>query len=233
MRRLAVAVALAGLSLACGPKFPNCKNDANCKEAPDNGGAIYCLQGQCRQCGKDADCGAGKVCKDLVCADAPKPAAVIPPVPTSSDTSQISSVAGKACKSDDDCDSTSLCIRNACVKATADLPECSDVRVHFDFDKSDLKPEDQQKLQGRVRCFRNNKGLHVTIEGHADERGTEDYNLALGSKRATTVSKYLQALGVDAAQVKTLSYGFEHPVCTEHDEECWSKNRRGEVKPQK
>ncbi len=226
MRSLGAVLILVSFA-ACNPKFPECKTDADCKAAENNGGALLCLTGQCRQCGKDADCAAGKVCKDFVCGDK----TVATPAPSSGST--LASSQATLCKTDDECDPASLCIRGQCVKATSELPECTDVRVHFDLDKSELSDEDKTTLQGRVRCFRNNKGLHVTIEGHADERGTEDYNLALGSRRATTVAKYLEALGVNEEQVKTLSYGFERPVCTEHDEACWAKNRRGEVKPQR
>jgi peptidoglycan-associated lipoprotein len=70
----------------------------------------------------------------------------------------------------------------------------------------------------------------VTIQGNADERGTEEYNMALGDRRATTVAHYLESLGASAAQLKTVSYGKENPLCTEHDEECWAKNRRAELK---
>jgi peptidoglycan-associated lipoprotein len=74
--------------------------------------------------------------------------------------------------------------------------------------------------------------LHVLIEGNADERGTEEWNIALGDKRATAVAEYLQRLGVSQPQLKTVSYGKERPLCEEHNEECWSKNRRAAVRPQ-
>ena len=73
--------------------------------------------------------------------------------------------------------------------------------------------------------------LHVTIEGNADERGTEDWNLALGDKRATAVEDNLRQLGVSAAQLKTVSYGKDRPLCSQHNEECWAKNRRAALKP--
>ena len=69
----------------------------------------------------------------------------------------------------------------------------------------------------------------MTIEGHADERGTNEYNLALGDKRANAVRDYLTSLGVDAGRLRTLSYGEERPVCTESEESCWSQNRRGHM----
>ena len=180
-------------------------------------------------------------CAALACAHAkPQPvsdaepvrvpaAAAAPAAPTT--PALVHADAAKACSRDDDCDASSLCLNSACVKATAELPECSDVRVHFDFDSSLLRPDDASLLQGRARCFLNNAGLRVTITGHADERGTEDYNVALGSRRADAVAKYLEALGVSKSQVKTVSYGFEKPVCHDHSEGCWAQNRRGDAQP--
>jgi peptidoglycan-associated lipoprotein len=85
-------------------------------------------------------------------------------------------------------------------------------------------------VERSARCLKADHALHVSIEGNADERGTEEYNMALGDRRATTVKGYLESLGASASQLKTVSYGKENPLCTEHDEECWAKNRRAEMK---
>ncbi len=135
------------------------------------------------------------------------------------------------CSSDLDCSAKQLCIRGACVDITANLAECAGIRVHFEFNASELSDSDKQQLERSARCLKADHDLHVTIEGNADERGTEEYNLALGDKRATAVSGYLQSLGASDAQLKTVSYGKENPLCTEHDEACWAKNRRAQVKP--
>jgi peptidoglycan-associated lipoprotein len=134
------------------------------------------------------------------------------------------------CGSDLDCGSKQLCIRNRCVDISAGLAECSQVRVHFAFNSAELDPADRPGLERSARCLKADNALHVGIEGNADERGTEEYNLALGDRRATTVAKYLESLGASAAQLKTVSYGKENPLCTEHDEECWSKNRRADMR---
>jgi peptidoglycan-associated lipoprotein len=84
-----------------------------------------------------------------------------------------------------------------------------------------------------ARCLKGDHDLHVTIEGNADERGTEEWNIALGDKRATAVAEYLEHLGVSQAQLKTVSYGKERPLCEQHNEDCWSKNRRAALKPQR
>lgn len=101
-------------------------------------------------------------------------------------------------------------------------------RVHFDYDSSELDAEDRAMLQAQARWL-NGNNYTVTIEGHADERGTRDYNLALGDRRANAVKNYLVALGVNANRINTISYGKERPVAgnTCSAERCWSLNRRG------
>jgi peptidoglycan-associated lipoprotein len=141
-------------------------------------------------------------------------------------------VAERSCRADDDCGASQLCIRDRCVDITpeVELAECSNVRVHFDYDQWMLHSDDKPKLDRAGRCLRADHKLHITVEGNADERGTEEYNLQLGSKRAVQVEKYLEALGASKDQLKTVSYGYEHPVCSDHAETCWAQNRRAAVK---
>lgn len=115
--------------------------------------------------------------------------------------------------------------------ANDDLGNCGSVRVFFPFNSDEIPAETASSLEKSARCLKADKALHVTIEGNADERGTEEYNMALGDRRATAVAKYLQRLGTSQAQLKTVSYGKEKPLCVEHDEECWKKNRRAELNP--
>jgi len=98
--------------------------------------------------------------------------------------------------------------------------------VYFDFDKSELKSDARDKLQRNAGLLRTYDHLDLMIEGNCDERGTAEYNLALGERRAQAVKSYLTSLGVAAQRMRTLSYGSERPVCTEHQESCWSQNRR-------
>ncbi|HVJ34180.1 MAG TPA: peptidoglycan-associated lipoprotein Pal [Terriglobia bacterium] len=100
-------------------------------------------------------------------------------------------------------------------------------RVFFGYDKYDLTAEAQQQLQKQAAWLNQYKAVTVTIEGHADERGTREYNLALGERRANSVANYLTALGVDKGRLSVISYGKERPECTESNEACWSQNRRG------
>ncbi|HEY3351898.1 MAG TPA: OmpA family protein [Polyangia bacterium] len=140
--------------------------------------------------------------------------------------------AGKTCRSDSECADKQLCIRGQCVNITPELAECSMVRVRFDYDSADIHQGDLGALQRVSRCLKADRDLYVRIEGNADERGTEEYNLALGDRRATSVARYLASLGVSEAQLRTISYGKDKPLCVEHDEACWAKNRRAAVRPQ-
>jgi peptidoglycan-associated lipoprotein len=138
---------------------------------------------------------------------------------------------GRTCSADDDCGAKQLCIRSQCVDITPELAECSTVRVHFDFNDANLHQDETNKLLRMSRCLKADHDLHVSIEGNADERGTEEWNIALGDKRATSVAQYLETLGVSNAQLRTVSYGKERPLCDQHNEECWAKNRRAALKP--
>jgi peptidoglycan-associated lipoprotein len=136
----------------------------------------------------------------------------------------------KTCASDLDCGAKQLCLNNKCVDITADLAECTNVRVHFPFNSDEIDSADKPQLDRSARCLKADHTLHVTIEGNADERGTEEYNMALGDRRARSVASYLGSLGASQQQVATVSYGKENPECQEHDEACWAKNRRAALK---
>jgi len=94
------------------------------------------------------------------------------------------------------------------------------------IDRYDLKDEGRATIQRQAAWMKMHPEVAVSVEGHCDERGTREYNLALGSRRATASKDYLVSLGVDAARVSTISYGKERPVCVESAESCWSINRR-------
>lgn len=98
--------------------------------------------------------------------------------------------------------------------------------IHFDFDKADIKGSDKTNLQETARILKENPSFNIALEGHCDERGTNSYNRALGDKRASSVEGYLSTLGVAKSRMTKVSYGEEKPVCSEHNEGCWSKNRR-------
>ena len=102
--------------------------------------------------------------------------------------------------------------------------------VYFDYDKSNIRPEFQPALEGVANWLAKYADRQLLIEGHCDERGTDEYNLALGERRALAVRRYLVALGVAAERLHTISYGEEKPVDPGHDESSWAKNRRAEFK---
>jgi peptidoglycan-associated lipoprotein len=97
--------------------------------------------------------------------------------------------------------------------------------VFFDFDKYDIRPTDAKMLDTNAAWLKSNDNL-VLIEGHCDERGTNEYNLALGERRAKAAMNYLVGQGVQASRITIISYGKERPTCTEHTESCWAQNRR-------
>ena len=100
-------------------------------------------------------------------------------------------------------------------------------RVFFDFDKSEIKQEGRTVLQRQAEWLKKYPNVTVTVEGHCDDRGTREYNLALGERRATAVKKMLVALGVPANRVSTISYGKERPAVVGDNEAAWAQNRRG------
>jgi len=99
--------------------------------------------------------------------------------------------------------------------------------VFFDFDKADIRPDQQPAVQGNIDFLKQHPNMSFTIEGHCDERGSTEYNLALGDSRANAVKTALVQGGVNASNIKTISYGKEKPFCTESTEQCWQTNRRG------
>jgi peptidoglycan-associated lipoprotein len=121
-------------------------------------------------------------------------------------------------------------LNDRCTAITPGLAACTSVRVHFPLNSAELSQEDHDQLQRSARCLKADQALHVAVEGNADERGTEEYNLALGDRRAHAVAVYLEELGVTQGRLKTVSYGKDNPICEEHDEACWSQNRRADLK---
>ena len=105
-------------------------------------------------------------------------------------------------------------------------PEAPLKEVYFAFDKYDLSTDARATLKANGDWLKRNPAARIEIEGHCDERGTNEYNLALGAKRAQAAKDYLVTLGIPASRISTISYGEETPVCREHNEACWQKNRR-------
>jgi peptidoglycan-associated lipoprotein len=105
--------------------------------------------------------------------------------------------------------------------------------VYFDYDKSDIRADQQGSVQADAQFLNQHSNISFTIEGHCDDRGSTEYNLALGDRRANAAKNALTAAGVSASRIKTISYGKEKPFCLEENEACWQQNRRGHFVYQK
>jgi peptidoglycan-associated lipoprotein len=105
--------------------------------------------------------------------------------------------------------------------------------VYFDYDNSDVRADQQGAVQADVALLGAHTAINITVEGHCDERGSTEYNLALGDRRASAVKNALTAGGVSSSRIKTISYGKEKPFCSESNEACWQQNRRGHLVYQK
>ncbi|HEC99306.1 MAG TPA: peptidoglycan-associated lipoprotein Pal [Proteobacteria bacterium] len=101
--------------------------------------------------------------------------------------------------------------------------------VYFDFDKYNMRSDQTSRLDQNAKWLKKNPTAKIRIEGNCDERGSNEYNLALGERRANSVQEYLTNMGIAPERIETLSYGEERPLCFEHDEECWGKNRRADL----
>ena len=228
---VAMMVSLAGCPSK--PKNGECKTSDDCKE--QQGFGKVCVEGRCQECGVDTDCQAGFVCRQNKCTPRPECA-------QDSDCG-----AGKACQNEHcvvaepkaECDTDAQCgpgrgceVGRCVTKESAAGSACGgdDNAVRFAFDRADLDSQARSTLETVAGCLKSAKATHVVAEGYCDERGTTEYNLHLGERRAEAVRKYLVNMGLDPKSVKTISYGKERPLCTEKNEDCWAKNRRGVVK---
>jgi peptidoglycan-associated lipoprotein len=108
-----------------------------------------------------------------------------------------------------------------------EFQETSSLRdVHFDFDRYEIRTQDKPVLDENAKWLKSNGAAMLLIEGHCDERGTNEYNLALGERRAKATRDYLVSLGIDGGRITVISYGEERPLCTDRAEACWAQNRR-------
>jgi len=222
-----VLLALPG----CRPDWPRCENDEHCQ---DDGHTGYCVNGQCQECRNDGDCPAGQECLGYRCVARPECLA-------DGDCGQCQACRGfkclPECQTASDCPAGARCDNGCCAEGAApDEPDneqevfqCELAPVYFDFDEAAIKPDARPALHAAAACLKKQPALAV-VEGHCDERGTTEYNLALGDRRARTTRSYLQNLGVGEALLGLVSYGEERPACDASSEACWARNRRAEFR---
>ena len=221
-RSILLAVPVLALFLAGCPAKPK---DGECKTSEDcsaqEGYGKTCVEGRCQECGQDTDCKAGFVCRSLKCVPRPE------------------------CERSDDCPSGKACQAGKCMTVappppppvTAPTTEPSAcpigggklLPIYFAFDRAVLTPESQADLTKNAACIKDKGFTKVIVEGNCDDRGTIEYNLQLGQRRAESAKKFLVNLGIPAKSIQAVSYGKERPICSEATESCWQKNRRDDL----
>lgn len=249
-RGLQFAMVVFGASLfaaGCGPTYPKCENDEHCAEKGE-----VCVNGLCTECRDNEKCaakGPGFVCRGGKCARDPNYCDANTPCPPGSKCRD--NQCGAECLDNSECGAGTYCEGGRCITKpqcgpNADNPECPEgqdciagrcqVRiatcnaepVYFAFDRAEIRASERAKLEGIASCLKGGNTANVQLAGHADERGTEEYNLALGERRAESVRRYLLNLGVDSSKLSTISYGEERPAVQGSNEGAWSRNRRVE-----
>lgn len=196
--------ATLALLIGCGPQYPNCNDDSNCHQGE------FCVNGTCQQCRPGGnDCPAGQQCVDGRCDP----------------------IEGY-CSSSGECPDGQECRNNRCVTSASSATDveqpapgaCSLSPVYFAYDSSELDRQARATMESNAQCIQQRNIASVRLVGHCDPRGTEEYNLALGERRARQVKSYLQNLGVEPSRVTTASMGEE--MASGEDEAGWSRDRR-------
>jgi peptidoglycan-associated lipoprotein len=219
---LAAALSAVLFGAGCGPDYPNCDTDEDCHEGE------FCVNGQCQQCRDDNDCPAGQQCNGGRCDEIPGYCTSNADCPAGQECrdNRCSPIEG-FCNSASDCPAGQECENNHCVASAAPAAECELAAVYFGFDSSELSSQSRDVLQSDRSCIEERNLSGVQVIGHTDPRGTEEYNLALGDRRAQAVVRYLQSLGVARDTLRASSMGEE--MASGADESGWSRDRRVEV----
>lgn len=201
----AFALGSAFLGTACGPKYPKCEQDEDCKAGE------FCVSELCQKCRTDSDCSTGQSCNAGACED----------------------IAGY-CDERTSCPGGQECVGNRCqapqseplVRQEAPTTGCQLQTVYFGFDSSNLESSARDVIAKNAQCVREKGLAGVRITGHTDNRGTEEYNLALGEKRARSVEQYMSSLGVEKNKLSSSSMGEE--TSRGEDESGMAQDRKAE-----
>lgn len=248
-RRLLFLMVMGGATLlatGCGPTYPKCENDGHCREKGE-----YCLNGRCQECRDNSHCeGPGMMCAAGSCQR--QPGYCDDTVTCPGKQKCRNNQCGAECLGNDECGAGEFCDNGSCMQKpecgpNADNPncpegqecvggacqakivECTAEAVYFDFDRANIKSGQRTKLDQVAQCLAGDpNAATVMLTGHADERGTEEYNLALGERRAEAAKRYLVNKGAPSGKLDTVSYGESRPAVNGSNERAWSKNRRVE-----
>jgi peptidoglycan-associated lipoprotein len=201
----AFVMCTALVGTACGPKYPKCEQDEDCKAAE------FCVDGQCQKCRSDSDCGTGQSCNAGVCAEIPG-----------------------YCDERTSCPSGQECVGNRCQAPQSEpltrtepvTTGCQLQAVYFGYDSSNLESSARDVIAKNAQCVREKSMPGVRITGHTDNRGTEEYNLALGERRARSVEQYMSSLGVEKGKLSSSSVGEE--MSRGEDESGMAQDRKAE-----
>ena len=253
-RVLTIVFSVAALIslVACGPKYPNCDSDKQCEEHNE-----YCLDKTCVKCIDDSNCSqmgpCGKCSTNHECqlpsgnigdccsldADCMSKHCLIaagtetgacvqciqnPDCGSGMKCVNNSCVPDVECSTDADCGQGRKCDNNKCI-----VDVCKLQPVYFDFDEYSLRTDARDTLDNNYTCMKERGITNISVEGHCDDRGSDEYNLALGNRRANAAKKYMKRIGVSRKDVRSISYGEERPACMDSGESCWSRNRRAET----
>lgn len=248
-RVLLAAVFFGGAALTfsgCGPKYPKCENDEHCADKGE-----FCVNGLCQQCRDNSHCeGPGMICSAGKCEQRPGYCDESTPCPGNQKCRD--NECGPQCLDDAECGEGNYCEAGSCtvrpecgpnainptcpegevcVAGRCEQPQaqCGGDPVYFDFDAYSIRGDQRQKLDQVAACMRGGQVANIRLAGHADERGTEEYNLALGQRRADAAKRYLQDQGVPSNKLSTVSYGEERPAVSGSGESAWGRNRRVEI----
>ncbi len=240
-----VALTLAVLTGCPKPTYPNCESDEQCTERGE-----VCVQGKCQECATDGQCKENYTCQQNKCV--PKgPECTSDAACGTGRICEAGKCAAAQCKDDTTCPGGGKCQAGRCVTPRAECTAATDCGegqecqagkcvagpgaqcnwdpVRFGFNEATLTSEAQGRLGELAQCIKGQRGT-VTLEGHADERGTEEYNLQLSNRRAAAVKRYLTDLGVEAGRLETVGFGETRPASQGSDEEAWATNRRVEFR---
>jgi peptidoglycan-associated lipoprotein len=239
---------LAGLG-ACSPKYPNCNKDSHCAKHNQ-----VCVDKLCRDCSDSSQCNKVDPCMactaGYVCSRAPgccKSDLDCPGGQCWKSAGATTGQCGGACQDNSHCPAGQKCSGGACVPANdctsdASCPSgqkcvngectsgCAIQSVLFDFNESSVRLDQESVVASNVQCMKE-AGRAYRVEGHCDDRGSDEYNLALGQRRAGSVARAYKRLGIADGSLSVISYGEERPACTTQSETCWAENRRAETNP--